>query len=211
MYENTPKICVRCGTQAERTDQKFCTKCGAKLGEAMYGVEERLEAERESRAEQYAKTEKKPLGMKWYFFLVAFYLMFMAAMSVINAFTYFNGRYALVLFEDMSVDEYYAKCAPALKGVDVAYGVLLIACAIVLLIIRARLARFRKNAPALFLAYFVFRMLIEAAYYAASELLRDGGLALIDLNYILVLAALYIGFIVINAVYFRKRAMLFVN
>ena len=212
MNENELKICKYCGTEAESLDQKYCTNCGAVLGEQSYTGYNTVDPSLEGRYDASAKngqTANKPLGMKWYMFLVSFYLMFNAIISVVNSFMYFTGNYVTIY--DMTPAEYYAEYGAAMKAIDVAYGVILIGEALYLFLTRVRLMKFRKNAPALFLAFYVFNLLLNVAYYIAPIYISGNTLTMNDTSYLTSLVIVYTVFIILNAIYFKKRAFLFKN
>ena len=209
MYDNW-KICPKCGAEAEREDQKFCTKCGARFEEPRYSpyTEDEYNADR-AEEEPVQQVNKPVQGMKWYLFLVTVYMTFVAIMNVLNSFLYFTGNYAVI--EELTPAEYYAKYGAVMKGVDVAYGVILVGGALWMFLLRLRMMKFRKNAPALYLTYYAVTLVVEAGYYIGSILIKKAPFTLNDVMYVTALVITYVVYIILNAVYFKKRAKLFVN
>ncbi len=156
-----------------------------------------------------APQQAAPISMKWHKWLVCFSLIFSAILNVglgiatIMGFLY--GDMAELVYSEM----------PDLKILDVVYGVLFFAIAVWDVYSWARLRKFRKNGPAVFVANLIFSYAVSVVYSAiaalilgdyagaefASELWSDAASSV----------TMGIVYTIANYAYYKKRKHLFVN
>lgn len=195
-------FCPNCGTACDDS-QAFCQSCGANLRTTQQPQPQQPYGQQPYAQQPYAQTPE--LGMKWFKFII-YVQLFLSALanlgtgiSVLTGSQYGEGKELV----------YYV--FSSLKTVDVLYGVVLIVLAVGAIYVRMQLAGYRANGPKLYLvlmsatalASFIY---IIAASSAIGELSRSLNLTTYITN--LIISALLI---VINAMYFKKRAHLFVN
>lgn len=150
--------------------------------------------------------------MAWFKFIIYFQLFANAALNLIIAFIWITG-----LHYGESAGLCYEICPP-LKVSDVIYGFVCIACAAGAIVVRQKLAHYKKNAPAWYIGFIVVSLTIgqisSVADYLAVTFASEGyleiKLAELLRNVVFVVAG--ICFLVpLNYIYFRKRKDLFVN
>lgn len=154
----------------------------------------------------------KNYPMAWFKFIIYFQLFANAAVMLYNA---ASGVFGLAYGGD--AEFIYAVC-PMLKAVDVIYGILCLAFAVTAVLIRQRLAHYRKNAPVWYLGYvgvvmasgLIYTFAVLAALGMVSATAMEAGAA----NIIGTVLGTVIGaavFFPLNYVYFKKRKELFGN
>lgn len=151
--------------------------------------------------------QTKPTGerlprMGWFKFLINFALWASAVLNVWNGIQMLTG---LVYGSDAELVYAYL---PALRIYDIAYGVLLLACAAFAIFTRFQLARFRKNGPACLYVVYIAQEVLSIAYAAVAAAMVGDGSVLADT---VVSTITVVVMVVINVIYFRKRSHLFVN
>lgn len=186
-------FCRFCGKELPE-GARFCNNCG-RIADVMP-------------LQQAAR--RRP--MAWFKFIIYFQLFANAACNLIIAFMWITG-----LHYGESAELYYETCPP-LKVIDVIYGLSCIACAAGAIVVRQKLAHYKKNAPAWYIGFIVVSLTIgqisSVADYLAVTFASEGyleiKLAELLRNVVFVVAG--ICFLVpLNYVYFRKRKDLFVN
>lgn len=221
-----PKICPRCGTSCPDT-QAFCPSCGAQLPAAQPSYGQRPPQGQQPYGQQppygqppYGQQPYGPgLGMKWYKFLI-YFVLFVAALGYlgigISAFTSNNLYFSNVFFGvPLDLTSAFHAYYSTLRIIDILYGIVLIAMAAGAIYVRMQLAAFRANGPKLFLclwaAVTVVQMIHDMAVLAIVT--RADANALLSPSVATIIGQL-IGmgiYIVLNNIYFKKRAHLFVN
>lgn len=231
-------FCPNCGSQVPDTS-RFCPSCGASLGAAAQqepvqpatppspGVPPAPGAAPipgtppvpgAAPIQSYAGTAEP--SMKWYKFLIYFALFAGALLNVGNAFTAFTGAHY-----DGSAKYVYAMFG-GLQAVDIIYGVVLIGLAVAAIYVRQQLAHFKKGAPKMFLVLYGANAVVGILYLAAVLVIAlasvsgylsayvdpiDVALEIVPVAQIfltIIGAAIYL---VLNKIYFDKRAHLFTN
>ncbi len=218
-------ICINCGKD-NLEDAVFCRHCGVKMA---HNSEKPAETSSNSGSEnsdikirytlddclrggtseiESVSTEDtlihKPMGMKWYSFIVHIQLwLFMISLLV-------NG--ARFMFGLQYVDKRDAVYGafPAVKYVDFLYGVAFLVLIVFAFITRKLLAQYREKGPRWYLTICaVVNVLFPVLYIiAASTASRVSVSAWINVETIMNLAFGVVYF-VLNYVYFRKRRGLF--
>ena len=105
-----------------------------------------------------------------------------------------------------------------LKAVEVIYGIICLAFAVTAVLIRQRLAHYRKNAPVLYLGYvgivmasgLIYTFAGLAALGTVSASVMDAGASGIVGNVLGTVIGAAV-FFPLNYIYFKKREELFIN
>lgn len=219
--------CPKCG-ELMPEGVKFCTECGAKIpvpqqtqpnvryeeqraatdaGAARSASPYRAPVDGEPQPQTYAAPTQTQTGeplprMKWFKFLVNFALWASAVLGVWNSVRMLTG---LIYGSDA---ELVYSFLPTLRVYDLAYGVLLLACAAFAVFTRFQLARFRKNGPACLYTLYIAQEVLAIAYAAVVAAMIGDSSTLSDT---LVSTVTVVVMLIINVNYFRKRRHLFVN
>ena len=144
--------------------------------------------------------QDKARGMRWYQFIIWFYLYASAVIGVLVG----VGEITGVVYLDMA--ETFYTLFPMLQVVNVFFGVMQILLAVIALYVRRQLARWKGMAPRFLLMYQIFCLVYYAAYLAGTSLVL-GELAVDCLagGYILLQLLL----LVVNGIYFHRREEMF--
>lgn len=146
------------------------------------------------------------LPMKWYKFLIYFVLFASAVVNAIAGFSYITGgQYG-------DYKELVYKVFPALKGVDVIYGLAALAIAALAIYTRMRLAGYYKNGPQLLNTLYIAAISVSLVYLIIVTIVINSSQNITEFEApsssyasIAVSAAILIA----NSTYFKKRAHLF--
>lgn len=201
-------FCRFCGKEIPEGG-RFCPCCGkeadtAAVFQAGASAEGIPAAVRINPAQNY--------HMAWFKFIIYFQLFANAVVMVYNVVA---GIFGLAYGDDAGF--VYAVC-PMLKAVDVIYGIICLAFVVTAILIRQRLARYKKNAPVLYLGYvgvvmasgLIYNFAVLAALGTVSESAMEAGSS----NIIGTVLGMVIGAAVyfpLNYIYFKKRKELFIN
>lgn len=209
-------FCHRCGAQLIDGAQ-FCSACGAqqpqqsspKYDEGPESQQppqytqppsEQLDPQSDSQPPQ----QEYPLG--WHSFLIYFSLWAGGVMNILNAIGVLSGFFYQSGGYSMAYEVYFMY--PDLKTLDYLYGMSLIAIGGFFIYVRFQLAGFRRGAPKLLIGLYVAATAISLIYSVAVSSIVGASVA--DTSSIGSLLGSVI-MIVINYVYYRNRASLFVN
>ena len=176
--------CRRCGAEIEEGAQ-VCAYCGEPVAQ---------------------ESAQREMPMKWYKFLIYFSLFAGAVLNVINGISVLTGLQYDTQEEGLAALVY--ETFPGLKGVDVFFSLGVIALGVFGLFVRFQLSGFKKNAPVLLTFLYVFTAIINVGYAALASSMT--GLELFD-SYLVGNIIGQILMAVVNYVYFKKRAHLFIN
>ena len=186
-------FCRFCGKELPE-GARFCNNCG-RIADVMP-------------LQQAAR--RRP--MAWFKFTIYFQLFANAAGNLIIAFMWITG-----LHYGESAELYYETCPP-LKVIDVIYGLSCIACAAGAIVVRQKLAHYKKNAPTWYIGFIAVTLILglisSVAVYLAVTFASEGYLEikLAELmRYAVIVIAGVCFHIPLNYVYFIKRKDLFVN
>lgn len=148
--------------------------------------------------------------MKWYKFIIYIQLFLSAIASLVSAAAYFIGGYYSGL-----ADQVYASYK-GLKALDICMAIVCLALAIFAILVRQGLAHFKTKAPIKYLIFLGLTIASQAIYYIAVTLIINASAAnasvSLQTNSSLIMSIIInIIMILINKIYFDKRAELFVN
>lgn len=154
--------------------------------------------------EEYEK-EYRPLGMKWFKFNIYFLIWLGMLMNLADGLGYITG--SVYFNEGLDPREVYS-VFPKLKNVDRFFGVVACLFALLQLITRYRLARYKRYAPYFLYACYVIGAVFSFSYAVAVGIILDGQIITAQVIGSIAGSVLMLG---INFNYFRKREYLFVN
>lgn len=157
--------------------------------------------------------EAKPLGMKWFKFLIYFSLFASALIYVGNAILLLTG--SLYAYQGENISEFVYETFPDLAGIDMGFGAFAIVLALYSIVVRFSLANYKKSGPALLYGLYVAGIVFGLAYYAAASsavggINNDSLYAEMTSSYISSAAGSLL-FLAYNIGYFKKRSHLFVK
>lgn len=145
------------------------------------------------------------MTMKWYKFIIYFQLFAAALINFFAAITYLTGS----IYQSqagVSAELTYS-VFPQLSAIDKFYGICLIGLAVMAIITRNKLAKFRTGAPTLYYIFLIASLVVGIIYMI-------GVFAVIgEANFSSVSGSIVSSCVLlaINVVYFGKRQHLFVN
>ena len=145
---------------------------------------------------------QQEMPMKWFKFLIYFSLFFGAAINVITAIMTMTGSHY-----GGQADMVYA-FFDGLKGMDIFYGLLLLASAAIMVYARFRLSGFFKNGPQMITIVYALNAIVPLIYIIGVSALTDVDL---DMSSNVTSIITSIIMIFVNRVYFTKRSHLFIN
>ncbi len=144
--------------------------------------------------------------MKWYKFLIYFALF---ASAVLNALSGIGQMLGTVYSNQEIASAVYAQY-PALRPVDIVYGLLLIGLAAFAIVTRQQLANYKEKAPLFLYAMYGSTIVLSVFYLIATSLVMQSMdftiTAVVESLPSLISSAVVL---VLNIVYFQKRKVLF--
>lgn len=197
-------FCKNCGNIVGETD-KFCQKCGTPI--AQNTDEHVVQATGQPGGKVNQQTVQKPLGMKWYKFVVNVQLFLSMFVCLYNAITYFTGTVDGTKEQWEVIYTVY----PKLKILNIIFGVIQLLYIGFLAVIRYRLVKFKKNAPTLYIINFLIQIILEFAWFTIlatytgmnSDDSSSIAAGMIVKNFWVVI------YLLLNMVYFKKRKFMF--
>ena len=153
-------------------------------------------------------TTTKPLGMKWYKFLIYFALFAGAFVNFIYGINYISGGIYVVETNGLiTADSVYKLYGVGLQVVDILYGLLLLALAVFCLVLRNQLAKYKPDAPHFVRIFYSILAGAPFLYSIIVALITSQSLG------IEAMLSLIVGliFTLWNVEYFKKRAHLFTD
>ncbi len=198
--------CSKCGgTYSD--ELQICPRCGIPLtSESSFGRQQ----DPLDQTGQYAnpnpiKFDTPIYKLGWHKFLVNFSLWLAAITFLGNGIPYIFQNYY-----EMSggSTEYVYYFFPSLQVLDVIYGILLVGLSAFTIYVRFQLAKFRQKAPLMLSYLYIAVIAVTSIYYILLFAIIDS-----QPDYIQLITnnAMSVAMLVINHIYYKKRAALFVN
>lgn len=204
------KICPSCG-KACQDQAAFCPYCGSALGSAPQAPASNYQQSYDPSQSGYqqpgysagsfqgqSSSSLPPMPMKWFKFVIYFQLFAFAVINLWNA---------LVAFADPGLP-LLARDYPAIGILYTVYEVALVALAVYAVIVRSRLAKFKKNGPRSYLSLQGMSIACSVLYTTLLTILVKHFIT--DFNVITSLFSSIL-MLILNKKYFDKRAYLFVQ
>ncbi len=182
----------------------FCSHCGKKLPEDAIICQNCGHS-----TNSYTNYAPPDYPMKWYKFLIYFYLYASAAVTLI----YGLGQLTGANYQGVVTSQLYREF-PLLKTMDVTSGLLMIGIAAFAVYTRFRLAGFRKNGPKCLTWLYILSIAVAAVYLVGTMIAvgeKAGSVFLSVLPSLLSNLASSGLMIFLNWLYFDKRADLFIH
>lgn len=152
--------------------------------------------------------QQKPLGMKWFKFLIYFQLFVASLVSLLTGVFLFTGKiYTGASAEEVELLYMYF---PNLKTFNLCMGVVYVVLCILYLVTRFMLSGYRKAGPAMLIAMYVGSLLISVLLVLITLQLVGGVVYEINITTITSVITSIV-MIVCNIIYFKKRKHLFIN
>lgn len=208
------KFCPQCGSSNEDASA-FCAACGAPLEDSATQPQPTQQPYDQSQPAQPSYDQSQPAqqprytlagpGMGWHKFLIYFSLWAGAVLNLFSGITTLTGA----SYGEMR-GLVYATFG-ALRVLDMAYGLCLIALAVLCVVTRFQLAGFKALGPKLLMGVYGVNLVSAVGYVAlAGAILQVGVGDLLDTTMITSLVTSAV-MMVVNYTYYKKRADLFVN
>ena len=193
-------LCYKCGSTIA-DNSLVCPRCGAEM--SVYA-----RRTHESGADANPYTSLVP--MNWYKFLIYFSIYASAITSFVSGIMFLTGYiYSIQSGGNTNAYMIYVQFGKGLMLSDMVYGALSVVYAVFGLVVRKRLASFKKNSPVLFYIWCAMGIIISAGYAIAIGIFggvpNSFGASFIPQ---IITEAVYI---YINYIYFSKRKQFFVN
>ena len=154
------------------------------------------------------------LSMKWHKFLVNFALWLNAIMNAVYGFQLMTGSH----YGSSDTANQVYSAVSGLKSVDMIFGILLIGVAVYMIFTRFQLARFQEGAPQKLTVGYVLAMVIPLGYLliavnTMNAAIPEAKLSMGDVADSSTVSSIIssIALIIINRIYYQKRAHLFGN
>ena len=192
--------CYKCGSEVSE-NALVCHKCGAEMS-----VFARRTHETGIDSNPYASH----LPMNWYKFLIIVSLYASSITAFMGGVMYLTGYiYRLQSAGELNAYMIYMQYGKWLLAADIAYGVLSIVYGIFGLVVRSKLANFKKNAPGYLYAWYIMGLIINIGYTVATCIIGTAPISFLAMQ-----LPQFIGetvLIYLNYIYFSKRKHFFVN
>ena len=207
--------CPECGERVDGNTQ-FCPKCGAaiKAQGPTVGTSYRSMPVPETirEPEQYAlNVQDNPVyPMKWHKFLIYFLLFFNAAVNLFSAYVYFTGRSAI---PGAGTSLHVYNLVPFVAVMDKIYAAVLLVLAVCFIVVRMKMAQFRKDAPELYILLLIVNAAAALVYMFALSILVSGFMSmsiwgLAEIIGRVIGAAIMV---IANHIYYKKRKSMFIR
>lgn len=209
-------FCKNCGAQLP-DGAVFCTSCGTQTSQQSqqptyqpqqptYQPQQPTYAYQQPAYAQPVGTTEKPMG--WFKFMIYFALFAGALLNLVTAIQMLTGAQ----YGD-SKDLVYG-FFPSLKTIDVIMGIVLLGLVAFIILVRFRLAGFKKDGPKLLAVMYAAVLAFNILYIIlVASVLSDFGAGIGDLLTPSVVVSLLGSavMLIVNKIYFDKRKELFIN
>lgn len=157
------------------------------------------------------------LPMGWFKFIVNFQLFFAAVINFVFGANFVMG--SVYSTQGIDSEQVYGTFGTGLRIVDILYGLLSIALGVFCIIIRNKLAKFKKDSPKQYILLNIISFAIEILYSVLAVIVIakhpyfDIGSAgqVVFSSQLLFQFGANISMIIINIIYFKKREFMFIN
>ena len=221
-------FCPNCGTNVGNAE-RFCPNCGAALNQNTASANPQPNYQQPNYQQpnyqqpnyqqpNYQQpnyqpvyqqpVQQYPYPMNWYKFVIYFALFAGAVLNAINGILHLTG--SVWEMQNVSADMVYAVFG-GMQAVDIIYGIGAIALAAFNIVTRMHLAKFRKTGPTFLSVCYGVAVGLTLLYIILTSAVT--GISIGDLVGATEIMQLVVSIVmlVVNVVYFNKRASLFVN
>ena len=221
-------FCPNCGTNVGNAE-RFCPNCGAALNQNTASANPQPNYQQPNYQQpnyqqpnyqqpSYQQpnyqpvyqqpVQQYPYPMNWYKFVIYFALFAGAVLNAINGILHLTG--SVWEMQNVSADMVYAVFG-GMQAVDIIYGIGAIALAAFDIVTRMHLAKFRKTGPKFLSVCYGVAVGLALLYIILTSAVT--GISIGDLVGATEILQLVVSIVmlVVNVVYFNKRASLFVN
>ena len=230
-------FCPNCGTNVGNAE-RFCPNCGAALNQNTASANPQPNPQPNYQQPNYQQpnyqqpnyqqpnyqqpnyqqpnyqpvyqqpVQQYPYPMNWYKFVIYFALFAGAVINAISGILHLTG--SVWEMQDVSADMVYAVFG-GMQAVDIIYGIGAIALAAFNIVTRMHLAKFRKTGPKFLSVCYGVAVGLALLYIILTSAVT--GISIGDLVGATEILQLVVSIVmlVVNVVYFNKRASLFVN
>lgn len=148
---------------------------------------------------------QKMYKMKWFKFIIYVQLFFNAVVFIVQGIPYISGT----VYGEMT-EMVYTYYGQALRICDILFGGVNIVLAVVAIVVRMRLAKYKKNGPLCYLIYWGAQGVFSVAYTLATCVIIGAfpSTNIATMVGVIIGTILALGF---NYTYFDNRKELFVN
>ena len=151
------------------------------------------------------KISQKQRGMKWYNFIVKFQLWLIIIAFFAYALLFLTGQ----MYDDAETAAKVYIIVPAMKTVDILYGIISFACAACAFVIRKQLLNHEKNSPRNYIIFSTCIILFPLFYDFAISICTNVSVFEIIGSDLLTLLIACILNLICNTIYFYKRRYMF--
>ena len=202
-------FCPNCGTNVGNAE-RFCPNCGAALNQntASANPQPNYQQPNYQQPNYQQPVQQYPYPMNWYKFVIYFALFAGAVINAISGILHLTG--SVWEMQDVSADMVYAVFG-GMQAVDIIYGIGAIALAAFDIVTRMHLAKFRKTGPKFLTVCYGVAVGLALLYIILTSAVT--GISIGDLVGATEILQLVVSIVmlVVNVMYFNKRASLFVN
>lgn len=188
--------CPYCSSEVQDSVTE-CSQCGAALDDTV-----------QSNLVPNNSIQNVELPMKWYKYLIYFSLFANAVLRFADGILCLigidGGAVSEVLFEGcMFTGEY--------RAIDIVYGIVCIVMAGVILYVRNKLAKFKEDAPRLYIIYDIISAVFSFTYNLLIMVILENAEISSIIGEIIGAVVGESLYVYLNVIYFKKRKHLFVN
>lgn len=167
-------------------------------------VENAVESEVEDKAEIETEPRKPEFSMKWFDFVIYIQLFANAVFNLVNGVNLISG--IVYTKQGIKAEDVYSMY-PQLSTLDKLFGVICLALAVLAIVVRQRLAKYKKDGPIMYLLFIMIQIFALGIYNVGVYMIVQTGNFAVVTGQIVGLVILFAA----NKVYFDKRKSLFVN
>lgn len=192
-------FCTKCGKKLEGNTADFCPYCGARIENA-------------NTYQQPYTYQQMELPMNWYKFVIYFLFFANAVINVIGAIGYFSGSTTSALAEGMVSANWIYAMYPALRGLMYFMGIVALASAVLAIVGRQWMAHFDKRGIIALAVLYIIGIVSNVIYMVGLMTIIQVGIGDLGVTAISSMIGSIVGGVValvLNMIYFKKRAHLF--